>query len=109
MLPAVEFDDEAMLDRSEIRHVGSDRDLAAKLDAGETAIAQQQPHRALDIRRGAPKRACGVLPRPHPASLRSATLSRFAGEGKSALTRLGALGDVSSLRKRAARPSAVPE
>ena len=47
MLPAIEFDDQAMFDRREVGDEAADRMLAAKLGTGELTIAEELPHRPL--------------------------------------------------------------
>lgn len=43
MLAAIQFDNELMLNRSKVDHVRAYRDLAAKFDAVEAAVAQEEP------------------------------------------------------------------
>jgi hypothetical protein len=50
VLAAIQFDNESMLNRSKVDHVRAYRDLAAKFDAVETAVAQEEPQCALGIR-----------------------------------------------------------
>src|SRR4051794_10635856 len=89
VLPAIDLDGQPALNRREVRNIGTDRHLPAKLDAGEAAIAQQTPHQPLDIGAAAPKTPRGVAlltfahRRPHPPQ-RFASRHPLpqAGEGK---------------------------
>jgi hypothetical protein len=49
VLAAIQFDNESMLDRSKVDHVRAYRDLSAKFDAVEAAVAQEEPQCALGI------------------------------------------------------------
>src|SRR3954453_12675056 len=89
VLPAIDLDGQPALNRHEIRNIGTDRHLPAKLHAGEAAIAQQAPHQLLDICAVVPETPRGVallsfahVALPRLDASRLATLSRSAGEGK---------------------------